>query len=400
MKQRFGLMASLSMRDLVHESRLTLCSVTALAAVLTPLILLFGMKNGLIEGLRADLIENPRTRTITNRSNRTVDEAFLTSLARRSDVAFVAPRLRTLNSEARFERPDQAGRMLPAEVVATGPGDPLLPSFAALSDTEIFASASLASRLELVAGMPLVMRVGRAKDSEVLELKLTVKGVAPAASLARDAAFMSRTTMLLVDDFLDGMLPPTATPADVKTEGRSYAGFRVHARRLQDVVTIDRDLRARDVDVETHAAEISGLLGLEHSLNLLFALLAGLGTLGFIVSLGVGLYANVERKQRELSLLRLIGLLKRNMILIPVMQATVVSIIGAVVAGLLALGVAFVLNCFPLVGEGSAAKRLCVIEPWHLVAALVASVAGAMLAASFAGRRAARILPAERLADV
>ena len=38
-----GLLAGLSLRDLVHERTLALCSLIGLAAVLAPLIVLFGL---------------------------------------------------------------------------------------------------------------------------------------------------------------------------------------------------------------------------------------------------------------------------------------------------------------------------------------------------------------------
>jgi putative ABC transport system permease protein len=144
---------------------------------------------------------------------------------------------------------------------------------------------------------------------------------------------------------------------------------------------------------------VVGLLGLESSLNLLFSLLAILGAAGFLVSLGVGLYAGVERKQRELSLLRLIGLMRGSLMLVPIFQAAMVALIGALAAAGAALVGSAVLNRVSLIGTGAGSHPLCVIQGWHLAAATAASIAGAILAAGFAGRRAAAIHPAEGLAD-
>jgi len=398
-RSRVGLVVYLSLRDLLHEKRLTICSIAALAAVLAPLILLFGLKNGLIEGLRADLVENPRTRTIVNSANRAFDDAFFERLTARPDVVFVAPRLRTLNSEARFDRPDRPGQARRGELLASGSGDPLLGPLPPPNGLEVVLSEPLAARLGVSAGMNLVMRVARARDTEVIALRLAVGGVVPRASFARDAAFVALPLMLLVDDFVDGKIPPDTKISDVAVRGRTYAGFRAHARRLEDVPVLDSALRQQDVDVETHAAEVLGLLGLERSLNLLFVLLATLGAAGFLVSLGVGLYANVERKQRELSLLRLIGLVKRNVMLLPILQAAAVGLIGAAVAAVTAIFGSSVLNRLPLVDQTQNARPICLVEPWHLAAAAAISIAGAVLAAAFAGRRAAAIMPAEGLAN-
>jgi putative ABC transport system permease protein len=401
MNPRVRLIARLSLRDILHERRLTICSCIALAAVLTPLIVLFGLKNGVVEGLRADLIDNPRARMITNASNRAFTAPFLAQLAGRPDVVFVAPRLRTLNSEARFERADRPGAVRRAELLATGPNDPLLAGLPAPTGAQAVATASLANRLELAAGQTVVMRVSRSKDKEVLSVPLALVGVAAASSFARDAVFADPRLLLLVDGFIEGILPATATLAEIANDpGRTYAGFRAHARRLEDVLAIDRDLRREDVDIETQAAEIAGLLGLDRSLTVLFAVLAGLGALGYFVSLGVGLYANVERKQAELSLLRLIGFLRRNLVLLPVLQGAFIAACGALVAALVALGGAALLNDLSLLGVRGDGRPLCVIEPWHLAVSLVASITGAMVAAAFAANRAARVSPAEGLRDV
>ena len=399
MNTRFGLVAFLSVRDLLHERRLTACSITALAAVLVPLVLLFGLKNGLVEGLRADLIENPRTRTVVNNANREFDEAFLQNLAGRPDVAFVAPRLRTLNSEARFERTDNVGVVRRAELLASGPGDPLLAALPAPTGTEVVLSASLAARLGAKRGTTITMRVARARDTEMLSLPVVVNGVAPLDSFARDAAFVSLPLMLLADDFVDGKLPPTAKIADVAVHGRRYAGFRAHARRLEDVPVLDQFLRSQDIDVETHASEVSGLLGLERNLNILFSLLASLGAAGFLVSLGIGLYANVERKQRELSLLRLSGLTRHNVMLLPILQAAVVGLMGAALAAIVAISGSGLLNRLPLGDRSPTIRPVCVLEPWHLATAAIVSLVGAIIAAGLAGHRAAVILPAEGLTD-
>jgi putative ABC transport system permease protein len=75
-----------------------------------------------------------------------------------------------------------------------------------------------------------------------------------------------------------------------------------------------------------------------------------------------------------------------------------------VLAGLVALLVAVAVNRLPLgaaatgggLGEG---RPVCVVEPAHLLLATLVTLGGAVLAAGFAGGRAARILPAEGLRD-
>ena len=400
---RNGLIAGLSLRDLLHERILALCSLIGLAAVLAPLIVLFGLKQGVIEGLRAELIDNPRSRMVVNAANRNFDTGFLTRLAARPDIAFVIPRTRSLNTEARFENSAQPGTVLRAELLATAAGDPLLHGLPSLASNQIIPSASFAVRLGLQPGTHVTLRAlrGDAGAREVLNLPVTVAAIAPPKAFGRDGVFVDLKTLLLVDRFTDGALPNTATPADIMEEAnRIYAGFRAHARRLEDVTRIDHDLRREGVEVETLAEQVEELLNLDRSLTLLFALLAGLGGVGYIVSLGAGLYANVERKKRDLSLLRLIGLSRRDLVVFPLIQALIIAATGAALASLLALAVAGLVNHMPLAGANAAgARAVCVIEARHLLMALLVSLLGAALSAAFAGYRAGRIEPAEGLRD-
>jgi hypothetical protein len=57
---RFKLVVGLAFDDYRHEWVLSGCAVLALAAVLTPLLVLFGLKYGVIANLLDPLIENPR----------------------------------------------------------------------------------------------------------------------------------------------------------------------------------------------------------------------------------------------------------------------------------------------------------------------------------------------------
>ena len=125
-----------------------------------------------------------------------------------------------------------------------------------------------------------------------------------------------------------------------------------------------------------------------------------MGGLGYLISLGVGLFAGVERKRRDLSLLRLIGLVRRDLMLFPLVQAGAIALAGAVLAAMVALGASAMVNGLSLGNAGGMDSRaVCVIAPSHLMLAAVSTLAGAVAAALFAGRRAARILPAEGLRD-
>lgn len=396
MRARLGLVLALAWRDLRHERRLALCAVAGLAAVLAPLLVLFGLKTGAVERARAELIENPRARQITNLATGTFDEAFLRRLQARPEVEFVALRARSLNSEAFFARTDRPATARAAELVPSGPRDPLLRGAPPPAPEEIVPQANFAARLGLQPGMSVQMRVPAATGRAPLLVTLRVAAIAPVAATGREAVLVHPLLQRLVSAHLDQLLPEAATLADVAALPFIPAeGFRLHVRDLRDVVALDAALRAEDVAVESRAEEVGALFALDRALGLLFAVLAGLGGLGYLLSLGVGLYAGVERKLRELSLLRLAGFRRGDLALFTLAQAGLTGAAGALLAAGAALAIQAALNRLWPVAEAGGA--LSAIALPHLGIAIIGTVAAAALAAGFAGLRAARIRPAEGL---
>ena len=71
----------LAMADLLAERLLALCTTLALAAVLAPLVILAGLRAGVVQGLREVLLEDPRVREVATAANRSFDAGLLARLA-------------------------------------------------------------------------------------------------------------------------------------------------------------------------------------------------------------------------------------------------------------------------------------------------------------------------------
>lgn len=393
-------MLRLALADLWHERVLFLCSALGCAAVLAPLIVLFGLRQGVVAGLRADLLEDPRAREIVSVVNRTLEPALFERLAADPRIAFVVPRTRALSATFVVENPARPGQGVRMEVLPTAPGDPLLPGLAPGAEGLVL-SATAAERLGLGAGEAVLASVARSRGGarEVLTLPLRVAGVAPASAAVRDAAFASVPVLLLVEDFLDGRAAPEARPGgDEAARGRAFAGFRLHAARLEAVPALDREFRLAGIEVASRAGAVAGLLRLDRNLALLFLAIAGAGGAGYLVSLGVGLWAQVERKRRDLALLSLLGLKRRALLMLPLVQAAAVALAGAVMAFAIAAMVATVLNR-AFAGTVTGERPVCLLTAGMGLAAAGVTLAGAVLAAVLAGLRAAAVPPAEGLAE-
>jgi putative ABC transport system permease protein len=397
---RIGLTLSLALADLRHERGLALTAAIACAAVLAPLIVLFGLKAGVVAGLRAELIQNPRAREILNTQNRGFDAAWFRTQRERPEIAFIVPRTRTLSGIGNVEIPDRPGETVRAELIGTAPGDPLLRGLPQPEGSAVVVSAALAVRLGLAGPADLSLRIVRIVEGrrETMVLPVRALAIAPPAAFGREGLFLPLPLLLLAEDFQDGLIEPDERTPAIDPEARQFAGFRLYARALEDVVALDQDFRRQNIEISTRAEEIAGLIGLDRNLALLFTTIAVLGGAGYLVSLGLSLWANVARKRRELALLRLSGLSAAGLAAFPVAQAAVTAAAGSLLAAALALSVAWFVNRLSF-GARAEEFPVCLILPEHLGVAAGATLAGAMLAALVAGLRAARVEPAEGIRE-
>jgi putative ABC transport system permease protein len=151
--------------------------------------------------------------------------------------------------------------------------------------------------------------------------------------------------------------------------------------------------------VSTRAAEIEQLISLDRSLGLLFWLIAGIGTAGFLLSLGVSLWGAVERKRRELATLQLLGFRRRATIAFPVIQAGAIAVLGVALAFATFAVVAAVINSHFASSLG-AGETACRLLPVHVVLAVGATLLCAIAASALAGARVARIEPSDGLREL
>jgi len=396
---RWYTLLRLAAADLRAEWMLALCTVVALAAVLAPLVVLAGLRAGVIEGLRRELLENPHAREVVSAANRRFSSALLASIGRRPDVSFLVPKTRTLSSTLLLEQTDARGAGTRVELIPTAPGDPLVAAGRpAGGDTAIVLSAAAAARLHALPGQELVGRVGRIIQGErqTAAIPLRVSAVAQPAAFEREGAFVGLPLAVFVEDYQDGVLGLPADPSAFRSDiaDREFAGFRLYARRLEDVPAIDTALRAQGIDVVSRAADVAGLLRTDRNLTLLFRLVAGLGGTGFLVSLGAGLWASVDRKRVSLALLRFLGLSAVAICLVPIVQAFIMAAIGVGIALFGAKVAALVVNR-AFAGTLALERPLCLVSARLAIAAGLITVLGAVLVSCAAGIRAARVEPWE-----
>lgn len=399
------LVARLAVRDCLYDRRLFFCFATAFAAVLAPLLVIYGLKYGVIDHLLSTLRDDPRNREVIGVGNRNFQDSWFAQMRARPDVAFVVPRTRSLAATAFVDRVDaEPGRTVTVELIPTAPGDPLLgPPSGQVGPRAVVLSQAAASKLNLNAGDPLILWVVRnsAGGRERVDLRVEIASVAPTTVFQRDGAFVSVELLLAVEDWREGLaVAQYDWHGDARPDDRRYASYRLFARRIEDVAGLERDLNRQGLDVRTRAAEIESILGLDRNLSLVFLVVAATALVGYVLNLGSALWANVERKQRELSVIRLIGLPARAVARFPLVQSLLIACAGLAGALLMYALAAAVLNRLYAETYVGGTGAVCQLAPEHISIAIGATLAIAAVSALVATRRVLRIDPSDGLRDV
>ena len=84
--------------------------IATLVAVIAPLLLLLGLKHGVVSSMQDELARDPRNLEIRMLSSGSYDQAWVDELARRPGAGFVVGMTRSLNTQADFiaPRPDSS----------------------------------------------------------------------------------------------------------------------------------------------------------------------------------------------------------------------------------------------------------------------------------------------------
>ncbi|WP_455921754.1 ABC transporter permease [Pseudomonas putida] len=392
---RVALIAGLAWDDWRDEWRLSLCAVLALVAVIAPLLLLFGLKFGLIGGLSQRLEQDPTVREVIPLAGGRFSATDIAALAARPDVAFALPRTRQIAATA--DLLDTQGKPMPVEMIPTASGDPLLGATAAPAGLlDVLLSQTAAQKLGAQPGQDIETLITRQDAGQVQVRRLTVKvrGILPIEAFPRDALFAPLALLEAAEDYRDGrQVVGLGWPGSAPTQARTYPAFRLYARGLADVEPLRQYFSRQGLAVATQAAAIQQVQTLNRSLTTVFWLIAGLACAGAFAAITAGTLAAVERKQRALSVLRLLGFKTVALLAFVVCQALYGALCAAAVAALVyALGATLLNRIF-----NQLASHLL---PGHLAIAVLTIVLVSLLAATAGGWRVTRLQAAEGIRDV
>lgn len=334
----------LAWKDWKHEYLLSLCAVLALASMLTPILVLTGLKNGLLEGMRKRLLEDPTVLIITPKSDSgSFSSAFISELAALPGARFAIGKTRETSTDISLFNPDN-GKRASIAFEPSAPGEPVLENLGLKApedgeEPQITLSAPSAKALAIESGGILIASISRRTPEgrlESVKIPLHVNGILPAEAADRKMAFAPLQFMEDLENYRDYIAVPSRSMEGREAGAeRKYASFRLYASGLDKVEGLLAELEKHNIDAITRVREIAAIRSLESAINnviLIISLAVGAGFAAFTIS---SAESAVKRKNRMLGLLRLLGFRKLSLMLFPLAQSAFTAIAGFFVSLLL-----------------------------------------------------------------
>ncbi len=396
----------LSLYDYVHERMLTICAVMGLAAILAPLLVLFGVKSGIISTMVDRLVKDPRNLEVSPIGSGSYSPEWFSTEGKLPEVAFLIPQTRSIAANMLLSNlEDKRSYTLAVDLIPTDEGDPLLEKWGKIpkNNKEVVLSASAARKLNMQIGQIFTGRVGRSlsgkKEQVTIDLKLIA--ILPIEAFSRDAAFVRLDLLKATENYRDGFSsklfswPGKSPPAGIS----DYPSFRLYARSIYDVSVLRDRLESQGLEIYTRAEEIEIVHSLDRSFSLIFKIIAIVAVCGYFASMASNILANVNRKKRHLGIAGLIGFSTKNIIWFPIVQAVATSILGTGLATCLYLISELVINRL-FADYISKGEYVCKISIGHLMIAFILTVFLSILASGYAAFQVAKIEPSKVIREI
>ena len=391
----------LALRDLVRDRFFFICNVAVVVGMLAPLLVLFGVKNGVYEALIGELLSNPATMQIDTLGNNGFDADQIDAIRGWDDVAFITPKVRSQFDYVNVYVPE-ARAMRDALVIPSGTGDPTLPEGVLLEGFKVAVSPQLAEQLNLETGGHIQLITQAENRNRQLVLKVEVVAVLKPSVASGNTVLAPYALLDLIEAFYDAY----ALPDYGILEGRplservsSYEGIRLYGASLEGLAALQTRLESfLAVGTRARTREVEALLGLGHNLNLALALVTSLATAGLFAALVFSFWTDVMRKRATLASIALLGVPPSRLALFPLIQGVTAALCG------LALSFAFyglaARVATHLFGTGIPdGKQIAQIAPMQAALISVGVLGVIVLAVLAAARSAQRLDPASVLRE-
>jgi putative ABC transport system permease protein len=400
---RLSVLLGLALRDLAHDRKVSICMMASVVAVVAPLLLLFGLKFGIVSQMRHELLSDPRNKEVKMIASDNLDQAWFDRMRALPSVGFVMPLTRALNTVADLYV-DSTRFVENVELIPTAAGDPLLGDvLPPTSANHVILTTMAAQRLGVKPGDTVRLNISRQlnKVNERAQMQVQVQAVLPSAAFGRAAAFVTLPLLVSLEDFRDGFQASllNVTKGASPRPRQHFARARIYATDIEQVESLASSLTQQRIETSSRLSEIKSVQQIDRVLSIVFNVIAWAAVLGCAASMVGGLMANIDRKRKDLALLRLFGYGREAMLGYVMMQAMTLTTLGFGL-GYMLYGLGSILFDRLLGVALSAGRFVCRLEPTHVMFALCAALLVSLCVSLFGGILVTKIEPAESLRDV
>ncbi len=413
----------LAAKDYYHETLLSACAVLSLAAVLTPLLVLYGVKFGIISTMTDRLQNNPHNLEVIPVSSGYYTKTWINDMQKNPHVGFILPKTRAISAtmDISLQGETSSFKRITVSLEPTGQGDTLLAPYLNTSaksqekqPKNTFAVTLSAEAAQRIAAKPHVILQGYVERThkgkvERASTLLWVQAILPLEVQQQEVAFISLDLLEATEDFRDGRKPKKDerlqesagwTGDDSPNTERVYASFRLYAKNLSGVTALREFFATKAIDVYTKAEEIAAVQALNTSLNLIFGLIGFTAALGFLASTASHALAAVRRKERYLGILRLIGYTGTDIMAFPLFQSFLTASLGSLTAGALYAIAAYLIDYLFSASMHNTNEQICSLPPEHFILGFGIVVCLSLCATFVPATKAAKIIPSEVIRDI
>ncbi len=409
----------LALKDYWHETLLSACAVLSLAAVLTPLLILYGVKYGIITTMTDRLANNPHNLEVIPVSSGHYTQTFVDEIKANEHVGFIVPKTRSISATMTLALQGETSvfKRINVSLEPTGDNDTLLAPYVQKNQVipshafGVTLSARAAQRIQAKEQMFIDGFIERTHEGKVQKASvvLWVQAILPLEIQQREVAFIPLTLLEATENYRDGRMPQQderLTQAQGFTgqippqEARIYPSFRLYAKNLDGVTKLREYFSTQNIDVYTKAEEIATVNSLNTSLNLIFGLIGTTAALGFLASTASHALAAVRRKERYLGILCLVGYDKYAIMAFPLFQSLITALLGSGFAITLYTIAAYLIDYLFQGSRQNTLEEICTMPPAHMLTGFGIVVLLSMLATLLPATKAAKIVPSKVIRDI
>lgn len=363
------------------EKLLSFVFVVSLMAVLSPLMILWSLKSGVIYNLEHQIVDNPANFEVIVAGNNNGNELY-DLLKDDEHTGFIIYKTRSLSSEVELK--PQGGSSLKVPLYPTGEGDPLALYSnidSELEDEEIILSGPLSKSLGVKAGDTVSLAVRRVFEgrNELSAVTFKVKGVLDDALSSRQVAYVSLNALCLIEDYKDGYNPPLFSDGTNPNLDRTrYGSVRLYAKDLDSIIPLCEKLRANRFEIlNAQIDKVQNLQAVSAVLNSIYFTVAAVSLIGGIAAAFGLIYATLANRSRTMAMLQVMGLGKMQLCALVAIKNSLCGVLSFILSYAFCMGAALFLN--NLYAQALSGAQVAMLPPAFMLCCFVLSQAVLLL---------------------